>query len=1227
MVEKRIKIYIGSDLKPYIDKEHTKQLTQISDQTYIGENNATILDFDLSELSSFATALLNIKKPDNSISYEILEEKTIDGEQMYEVSLQAYYINQKGALIVSVNTYEGSGIEILGEGGSQYIELNGDEMLIATAPIKIYINYSPFILPSGKELTISDLQKILYAISSKVDRTTTINGKNFSTNIVLKAEDIEIDDNSIENTETIQEALEYLLNLCNACGNDITAIQTLINNLISGTQIAGKSNIAVKDEDERLLTSLETKVNVANEITKIKDGTYTSKKAEQDEDGTNIKSNYVKKTRTILGIDLSDDILLGEFKTALGNATESLDGLMSSVDKSRLNALHALLGTEEDSNEVVDTINEILSIFNNYPEGADILTALAGKVDKVSGKGLSTNDYTDIEKNKVASAKTHADIVSGNPHGTTKDNIGLGNVINPSVYGGTLTDNVDTIAYSGFYTCYSGTTGLSAEMNALGISFHIIHINSNVGTAGATQRAIGFNSSTLYIYERVKVSGTWGSWIYQPTKADLDNAVLSKSNYIDNFSNKIACVNNNNLLENTKVGEKIKLKIKGKGSTLVSSLIGTQNVQSSITSNNNAPFILCKSDGGFTITLTSGNKTANFISGHKYACIIEVDDMTYVANPQTTYAGCYDGSAYINFINSTSALIDTTNKRICISNTGNIVSTKSYSRIYFRLVLTQAVATLNIKNMVIIDLTDIGKDTLSNTEVYDYFKNSISTISAGTNMTFYSKLGLKISGKNLYNNSAMTYQNSSSKVSYSIQDDGIKVLLNQDYVSGSGNHQVNVLNLPLTSLNLSAGDLITLSCEKVVSLSTMIPNIQISFFNSSGTSLGVWTNSIYYSNLISTTKIPSGTTKISIIYALTNNDASAGNYAIFKNIQIEKGNNFSSFEQYYETDLGTVYDSSVDSNLSYKEVNILSSSQVLKMYQVSNSNYITLPTVSADYTLTTIMYNYLPNYSLSIEAEEKLEKTQNSYKLSFIKQISHRGFSIEAPENTLSAFKLAKKKGFNFVECDIQYTSDGVPVLLHDTSINRTSNGTGNISSLTYEQVRAYDFGSWKSSIYAGEKIPSFEEFLITLKRIGLNAYVEIKSSDVLDEQIQLIVSLVREYGMLEHIVFICTNISKLDVVFASYPKAKIGYVVDGDITSGIISSITSRQTTSNYIFLDCNLEKLTNDGITLAINAGIDLEVWTVDDINSILNMHTYITGITTNGFNLSKSLYDYTI
>ena len=139
-----------------------------------------------------------------------------------------------------------------------------------------------------------------------------------------------------------------------------------------------------------------------------------------------------------------------------------------------------------------------------------------------------------------------------------------------------------------------------------------------------------------------------------------------------------------------------------------------------------------------------------------------------------------------------------------------------------------------------------------------------------------------------------------------------------------------------------------------------------------------------------------------------------------------------------------------------------------------------------------------------------------------VRSINHRGYCLEAPENTLSAYKLSARKGFRYVECDVSFTSDNIPVLLHDNTINRTSNWTGTIGELTLEQVKQYDFGSWFSPNYTGEKIPTFEEFIALCRKLGLHPYIEIKSvSGITEDHIKSIVNIVKRYGMKDKVTYI----------------------------------------------------------------------------------------------------------
>lgn len=239
-----------------------------------------------------------------------------------------------------------------------------------------------------------------------------------------------------------------------------------------------------------------------------------------------------------------------------------------------------------------------------------------------------------------------------------------------------------------------------------------------------------------------------------------------------------------------------------------------------------------------------------------------------------------------------------------------------------------------------------------------------------------------------------------------------------------------------------------------------------------------------------------------------------------------------------------------------------------------------------------------------------------------VKAIAHRGYSSIAPENTLPAYKLAKQNGFSYAETDISFTSDGVAVCLHDATIDRTSDGTGNIGSLTFAQVREYDFGSWKSSAYAGTLIPSFEEFILLCRNIGLHPYIELKNNGGYTQaQIESLVDVVEEYGMKGKVSWISFSSSYLTYVKNYDSDARLGFVVSG-LSSGNITTAQGLQTSSNEVFIDTSA--VTDEAATLCINGGLPMEVWTVDSVSTIQSMNPYITGVTSNSLIAGQILYD---
>lgn len=233
-----------------------------------------------------------------------------------------------------------------------------------------------------------------------------------------------------------------------------------------------------------------------------------------------------------------------------------------------------------------------------------------------------------------------------------------------------------------------------------------------------------------------------------------------------------------------------------------------------------------------------------------------------------------------------------------------------------------------------------------------------------------------------------------------------------------------------------------------------------------------------------------------------------------------------------------------------------------------------------------------------------------------IKCIAHRGYSTTAPENTLAAYRLAKEKGFSYAECDVSFTKDNVAVLLHDTTIDRTSNGSGNIADLNYEELLQYDFGSWKSSAYAGEKIPTFEEFIALCKKIGLHPYIEIKNDGetYTQEQVQALVAIVEKYDMQDNCTWISFSLDYLAYVKNVDSTARLGYVSSKTIDQSMINSVLALKTDTNEVFLDISYNMLNENNVMLAALNGLAVETWTVDNTNEIKNRPKYVSGYSSN-------------
>ena len=100
--------------------------------------------------------------------------------------------------------------------------------------------------------------------------------------------------------------------------------------------------------------------------------------------------------------------------------------------------------------------------------------------------------------------------------------------------------------------------------------------------------------------------------------------------------------------------------------------------------------------------------------------------------------------------------------------------------------------------------------------------------------------------------------------------------------------------------------------------------------------------------------------------------------------------------------------------------------------------------------------------------------------------IAHRGDSAAAPENTLRAIALAFDLGADMVEVDVHVSRDGVPVIIHDDTLEATTNGHGRVADHTLAELKTLDAGSWKGPAHVGERIPTLREALELARSHGL---------------------------------------------------------------------------------------------------------------------------------------------
>jgi glycerophosphoryl diester phosphodiesterase len=210
--------------------------------------------------------------------------------------------------------------------------------------------------------------------------------------------------------------------------------------------------------------------------------------------------------------------------------------------------------------------------------------------------------------------------------------------------------------------------------------------------------------------------------------------------------------------------------------------------------------------------------------------------------------------------------------------------------------------------------------------------------------------------------------------------------------------------------------------------------------------------------------------------------------------------------------------------------------------------------------------------------------------------IAHRGFSAQAPENTLVALTMGIEAGADAVEFDLHTTRDGQPVLLHDSTLDRTTDRSGPVSRYTLSELEGTDAGRWFSESYGGEPLPSLEEALTRLSATDVRIYAEVKRGGH-PQGLTRVASLVAAAGARDRTVYISMDWEALDLIRTADAEALIGYIVERPART---SEALARASGDPRALVDFDARILLADPTIAARAATLDvpLATWTVNSV-----------------------------
>jgi len=227
--------------------------------------------------------------------------------------------------------------------------------------------------------------------------------------------------------------------------------------------------------------------------------------------------------------------------------------------------------------------------------------------------------------------------------------------------------------------------------------------------------------------------------------------------------------------------------------------------------------------------------------------------------------------------------------------------------------------------------------------------------------------------------------------------------------------------------------------------------------------------------------------------------------------------------------------------------------------------------------------------------------------------VAHRGFSSIAPENTLAAIRAAVKSGATGCEFDVYRCGDGTVVLMHDETVDRTTDGTGRVTELTLNQLRQLDAGSWKNSKYKGERIPTLTEALKLLNGSGCQPVIEIKMEGIS----QNVIADIRALDMIDEVAVIAFSQNVVREVRKLEPGLSCAWLC-GEVPEGTVTEqadwLAARAHECQTNLLDLNYKMLSPELISELNQRELSVWTWTVNEAKTMNSLRKWgVASITT--------------